>query len=84
MCLTWTGILSKSSTKASEEPHIGKMVTPRLGNKISFVQLINLVGIIACKSSSHTSNSCCPWEWTAGESDGTRTRGLLRDRHLRR
>jgi hypothetical protein len=31
--LTRTGIRLKSSTKASEEPHIAKMVTPRLGNK---------------------------------------------------
>src|SRR5260221_7010006 len=33
MYLTRTGIRLKSSTKASEELHIGKMVTPRLGNK---------------------------------------------------
>ena len=33
MYLTRTGIRLKSSTKASEAPHIGRMVTPRLGNK---------------------------------------------------
>ena len=41
---------------------------------------------IECKSSSHTSNSCCPGNGLPAvglecwRSDGTRTRGLLRDR----
>jgi hypothetical protein len=87
MYLTRTGIRLKSSTKASEDPHIGKMVTPRLGHKhwlcssdrSSWHHRVRII-------ESHIEQllsmgmDCLPEVWNAGESDGTRTRGLLRDK----
>jgi hypothetical protein len=42
--------------------------------EICFAQVIDLVGIIEYKSSSHTSNSCCPWGWAACRRSGMLTR----------
>jgi hypothetical protein len=87
MYLTRTGIRLKSSTRASKEPHIGKMVTPPLGDKNRLRSSDRSSGHHRAQIlESHIEQllsvgmDCLPEVWNAGEGDGTRTRGLLRDR----
>src|SRR5258708_8203309 len=69
MYLTRTGIRLKSSTLARNLASARWLHSGSVTN-IGFAQVVDLVGIIECESSSHTSNNCCPWEWTARRRSG--------------